>query len=128
MSNYLQSILKSINNTIMTFDNEGRLLTSNKPLEPLFGLQESQMNTKSYHSWLGPNTKLKEDIEKVYSTHCEVTCPDYELIKIRAGGSNSTLNIKYTALPLTDSKVEVSLVHSYLMGPFPREATWELCW
>lgn len=84
MSNYMQSILKSINNLVLTLDESGKFLTSNRLVDSIFGISEAEMISKNYHAWLNPlNTALADDISQVYDTTLvEAVNSDYEFRKV----------------------------------------------
>ena len=53
MRNHLQSILESITNLVLTLDNEGRLVTANRAVEPMMGVSEETMRARPYSEWFG---------------------------------------------------------------------------
>ncbi len=104
MSNFMQSILRSITNWVLTLDENGKLTSSNKSTDNMIGIKEITMKSTPYYEWLGEhNTKFMEDIEKVYKVPNPVHGMDYELKKI-VDGKESTVSMNYTVVPLLDFK------------------------
>jgi adenylate cyclase len=102
MRNYLQSILKAITNLVLTLDEEGYFLTSNRPVGALIGVNEQEMKELPYTSWLGQyNKHLADDISKVYAHPAEVQCNDYEFVRV-VDETKSVVSMKYTVVPLLD--------------------------
>ncbi|MCH7727431.1 MAG: GAF domain-containing protein, partial [Planctomycetes bacterium] len=99
MRNYLESVLKSINNLVLTLNESGRLVTSNRPTEHFLGVEESVMRDRSYLNWFGEgNEELVADISRVYCPNPEpVFVSDFDL---RVANEKRALN--YNILPLLD--------------------------
>jgi adenylate cyclase len=104
MSNFMQSILRSITNWVLTFDEEGKMTTSNKNVETMLGIKENVLRTSPYHQWLGvQNSKFAESIAKVYRNPTPVHGMDYEFQRIMEG-KDAPLSMNYTVVPLLDFK------------------------
>jgi adenylate cyclase len=66
ISNFMLSILRSITNWVLSFDEDGKLTDTNKPVDSLIGMKETVMRAKPYNEWLDQrNRKFSEDIHKV---------------------------------------------------------------
>eukprot|EP01112_Ceratiomyxa_fruticulosa_P020888 TRINITY_DN7240_c0_g2_i1.p1 TRINITY_DN7240_c0_g2~~TRINITY_DN7240_c0_g2_i1.p1 ORF type:complete len:1058 (+),score=261.81 TRINITY_DN7240_c0_g2_i1:302-3475(+) len=105
MRNYLQSILQSITNLVLTLDLSGRLNSTNRPVDNVFGMDEKVLRSDSYQVWLGSqNKKFADHISQVYT---DPTKPaeqnDYEFIH-----GESVVHINYAVLPLIMSDVKGS--------------------
>jgi adenylate cyclase len=107
MRNYLQSIIQSITNLVLSLDLEGRFFSSNHPTEKFLGVSEDQMRASTYQVWLGEANKMLADhislVIKDPGKIIEKT--DYELV-VRAGdrdGQGGKLSINYKVVPLVDT-------------------------
>ncbi len=109
MRNYLQSIIQSITNLVLSLDLEGRFLTSNHPTEAVLGVTEADMKTSTYHRWLGEENKMLADhiTAVIKDPQKIIEKTDYELVLREKGGgmggSKTTMSINYKVVPLVDT-------------------------
>eukprot|EP01135_Chromosphaera_perkinsii_P010537 Nk52_evm47s2152 gene=Nk52_evmTU47s2152 len=96
--NYLESILNSISNSVMTLSREGHLVTFNRNIfSSVFSSETVEsMKTTSYDQWLGDNEGFIYDITKVLETNEPINANDYEL-----RGPKSSVSINYSIVPLS---------------------------
>ncbi|GMH97136.1 hypothetical protein TrST_g5389 [Triparma strigata] len=98
----VESTLQGITSFIITLDKNGRLKTSNHPVEELFGTSETSMKSTSYMSWIKDSLKegqgFKANIQKVYKT-CEPLSVKNEKLFVQAK-SGSSLMVNYQIMPL----------------------------
>lgn len=95
MRNYLQSIIQSITNLVLSLDLDGNFLSSNHPTEKFLGVSEEEMRTNTYRGWLGEeNRMLADHISLVLSCNTTIEKTDYELV-MRAGNK---LSINYKVI------------------------------
>ena len=99
MRNYLESILKSITNLVVTLDNEGRMVTANRPVAPFLGVSEPTLASKSFEEWFGgANGSFVEDIRRVLEPGSHpIFVTDYELEH-----GEKTISLNYNVVPLLD--------------------------
>ena len=111
LSNFMQSILRSITNWVLSFDESGKLLSVNKSVDSLIGIKESVMKSKPYKEWLDQrNPKMTDDIQKVYKTQQPVHSMEYEFKK-EVDGKESVVSMNYTVVPLWNfSEVFIGVV------------------
>ena len=106
MRNYLQSIIQSITNLVLSLDLEGRFFSSNHPTEKFLGVSEVEMRASTYQVWLGEGNKaLADHISLVIKDPGKIIeKTDYELV-VRAGmgGQAGKLSINYKVVPLVDT-------------------------
>jgi len=96
--NYLECILQSINQLVLTLDTEGKLVRSNRPVEPLLGLDQEMLTRTCYKEWFGgANQTLVENIERVYHDPKAIYVADDEL---QAG--DRAISFNYNIVPLLD--------------------------
>lgn len=96
--NYLECILQSINQLVLTLDTHGKLVRSNRPVEPLLGIGENQMTQSCYKEWFGEsNTTLVENIERVYRDPKAIYVADDDL---QTG--DRVISFNYNIVPLLD--------------------------
>ncbi len=96
--NYLEGILQSINQLVLTLNAEGKLVRANRPVEPLLGLTEKTMTETCYQEWFpGSNRTLIENIERVYHDPKAIFVADDDL---RAG--DRTISFNYNIVPMRD--------------------------
>ena len=97
MQKYLESILKSITNLVVTLNNEGRMVTVNHPVEPFLGVEEEAMLKQPYTQWFGgANPELVEDIHRVLGPDSKpIYVADYELAH-----NDKTISLNYNIVPL----------------------------
>ena len=100
--NHLESILRSINALIVTLDRSGRVVTTNRALEPIFGVPEPVLMETPYESWLALPEAAEidgvfgETVRSVYERHEPAYVQDCSFV---AGQSFS-----FHALPMESSK------------------------
>lgn len=116
MTNYLQSVLQSITNLVLTLDLDGKFLTSNHPVESFLGISEDVLQSLTYRQWLGEeNADLMENIAAVYGDPTQKKeKQDYEfVIKMRKGkltengqatNNAATISINYKVVPLLENR------------------------
>ncbi len=99
MRNYLEGILKSITNLVVTLDNDGRMVTANRAVEPFLGVSEETMNSLPYTKWFeGGNAEFVEDICRVLLPGSKpIYIADYELQH-----ANETISLNYNIVPMLD--------------------------
>jgi adenylate cyclase len=99
MRNYLESILKSITNLVVTLNDDGRMVTANHPVEPFLGVNEHQLVETSYESWFaGANAEFVADIRRVLEPDSKpIYVADYELRH-----DDKTISLNYNIVPLLD--------------------------
>ncbi|KAJ3417077.1 hypothetical protein HDV05_006936 [Chytridiales sp. JEL 0842] len=97
---FLNRILQSITNVVITLDPQGRLLTVNHPAKLELTTEFLDlMRATSFEHWLGreENGTLVADIQRVYRGEGTVMATDYELkLKGREGR-----NVNYTVVEMT---------------------------
>ncbi|MCA9071229.1 MAG: GAF domain-containing protein, partial [Planctomycetaceae bacterium] len=99
MRNYLESVLKSITNLVITLDEEGRMVTANQAVEPFLGLSEKTLVKKRYFKWYGEaNGDFIADIRRVLEPNSlPVYVADYDLEH-----QDKTISLNYNIVPLLD--------------------------
>lgn len=96
--NYLECILQSINQLVLTLNAEGKLVRANRPVEPLLGLEESILRDRCYKEWFqGKNQRLIENIERVFHDPKAIYIADDDLL-VR----ERTISFNYNIVPLRD--------------------------
>ncbi|MCA9072701.1 MAG: GAF domain-containing protein, partial [Planctomycetaceae bacterium] len=96
--NYLECILQSINQLVLTLDTGGKLVRSNRPVGPLLGIDETRMTQSCYKQWFGEsNSTLIENIERVYHDPKAIYVADDDL---QAG--DRIISFNYNIVPLLD--------------------------
>lgn len=94
--NYLECILQSIDQLVLTLDTEGRLVRSNRPVEPLLGLDQESMTKTSFKEWFADsNQTLTENIERVYHDPKAIFVADDDLI-----AGDRVISFNYNIVPL----------------------------
>ncbi|KAJ3347989.1 hypothetical protein HDU83_001644 [Entophlyctis luteolus] len=100
MKNYLNMIIQSITNVVITLDKNGYISHINHPAKvEMTDIHYSNENSKHYEAWLGPeNTVFVNDIRRAYMGEdpC-IIAQDYELIL------EKTMNINYTIVQMSSS-------------------------
>lgn len=96
---YLESVLKSITNLVITLDEEGRMVTANHPVEPFLGVNEKILIKKAYSEWYkGTNDDFIADIRRVLDPQSQpIYVADYELEH-----KDKTISLNYNIVPLLD--------------------------
>ena len=96
--NYLECILQSINQLVLTLDTQGKLVRANRPTEPLLGLAEETLKRSPYKEWFaGSNQTLIENIERVYHDPKAIYVADDD---VKVG--DRTISFNYNIVPLRD--------------------------
>ncbi len=96
--NFLECILQSINQLVLTLDTEGKLVRSNRPIKPLLGLPDETISGTCYREWFdGCNQTLIENISRVYSEPKAIYIADDDL---KVG--DRTISFNYNIVPLRD--------------------------
>eukprot|EP01113_Clastostelium_recurvatum_P036970 TRINITY_DN5359_c0_g1_i6.p1 TRINITY_DN5359_c0_g1~~TRINITY_DN5359_c0_g1_i6.p1 ORF type:complete len:1099 (+),score=288.25 TRINITY_DN5359_c0_g1_i6:56-3352(+) len=104
MRNYLQSVLQSITNLVLTLDLDGRLASANRPVD-IFGVSEERMMKEVYSQWLGTqNELLSNAIAQVYRDPAHpVEKTDTEFVV-----NGSSIHISFSVVPLMVTEVKAS--------------------
>eukprot|EP00163_Fabomonas_tropica_P003317 TRINITY_DN127_c1_g6_i1.p1 TRINITY_DN127_c1_g6~~TRINITY_DN127_c1_g6_i1.p1 ORF type:complete len:1354 (+),score=288.41 TRINITY_DN127_c1_g6_i1:241-4302(+) len=97
---YLDSILKSINNLVMTFGRDGHMVTTNRDTLAVIGVEEETLKSVHYSEWLGAKNKdIIASLDAVFSGQSdELAVPDQTL------STTQEYSITYTILPLMVTK------------------------
>jgi adenylate cyclase len=102
MKNYLTSVQESITNSILTLDNDHRVVTANKAAIALFKRMEKGPEEQDIREILGPeNQTLIELVDDAYKTHRSVV--DYD-VNLTLPGTRNSVNVNF--VPLVDHKGE----------------------
>ncbi len=100
--NYLECILQSINQLVLTLDTEGKLVRSNRPVEPLLGLDDKAIKGICYKEWFGgENQTLINNIERVYHNPKAIYVADDDVLV-----GERTISFNYNIVPLRDFEGE----------------------
>jgi adenylate cyclase len=103
MKNYLQSVQECISNSILTLDNQYRVVTANRAALELFREKSEGLLKRDIRDLLCVgNEYLIRHIEQVYTTHRAVV--EYDVDMNSPGGRKSSLNLNF--LPLLNHKGE----------------------
>lgn len=103
MKNYMESIHESITNSILTLDNEYRVVTANREANKLFQVGSESIIKKDFRELLETgNGHLIDYINRVYTSHLSVI--DYDVDVTLPGKRRHSVNINF--LPLMDHKGE----------------------
>jgi adenylate cyclase len=94
MRNYLESVGQSISNSIITLDNDYRIVTANRAALELFGSKLNGTVGEDIRGLLG-NERVLQDIDRVYATGNSVT--DYD-VELQLEETNPSVNLNI--LPL----------------------------
>jgi len=101
MKNYLESIHQSITNSILTLDNDYRVVTANRAALNLFGEKEDSILKRDFRNLLGSrNQHLIEHIDSLYDSHRSIV--EYDVEMAFSEDSKHSLNLNF--LPLIDHK------------------------
>jgi adenylate cyclase len=99
MKNYLESVQQSISNSILTLDQDYRVVTANRAALALWQRQAEDILQQDIRVLLGAaNEHLIDHVDQVYATHRAVV--DYDLDLLFPDGSKRSLNLNF--LPLLD--------------------------
>jgi adenylate cyclase len=102
MKNYLTSVQESITNSILTLDNDYRVVTTNKAAIALFKRMGEDLEEQDIREILGPeNQTLVELIDDAYKTQRAVL--DYD-VNLTLPGARHSVNVNF--VPLVDHKGE----------------------
>ncbi|WP_166819818.1 GAF domain-containing protein [Thalassoroseus pseudoceratinae] len=101
MRNYLEGIMQSISQIVLTLNEKGQLVSNNRPFERLLGGQLAEMQTKSFTEWWpgNRNADLVEHIQRVYDDPTPIYAADVDL-----NGSGHPVSFNYNIVPLRDPK------------------------
>lgn len=103
MKNYLESVQQSISNSIITLDDQYKIVTANKASEKLFQTTSDLIIKNDIRKILGDENKhLLKDIDYVYSTGLPMVNYDVEVLV--AQDAQHVLNVNIA--PLLDSASE----------------------
>ncbi|GMH60020.1 hypothetical protein TL16_g02949 [Triparma laevis f. inornata] len=115
----VESTLQGITNFIITLDKNGRLKTSNHPVEELFGTSEAIMKSSSYQAWIKDGAKVgqgfKANIEKVFKNYEPVTAKNEKLFVQAKSGSSLMVNYQIMPLRVESKKRRYTRRNSSLM-------------
>ena len=101
MKNYLESVQESITNSIITLDNEYKIVTANQAATRLFQYGQDSIIQKDIRKILREtNQRIIDHIESVYTSHNSVV--DYDVETSLPGDKQHSLNLNF--LPLLDHK------------------------
>jgi adenylate cyclase len=99
---YLESILASIDHLVLTLDEEGRLVTVNGDITPVFGLDEATMRRLPIGEWFdGVNAEFVRSVERVYREPVPVYVTDATL-----KSAGRPISVSYHVVPLLDFQQE----------------------
>jgi len=97
MKNYMESIHESITNSILTLDNEYRVVTANREAKKLFQVGSESIIKKDIRGLLETgNEHLIDYINRVYASHLSVI--DYDVEVTLPGKTRHSLNINFLSL------------------------------
>ena len=97
MKNYLQSIVESISNSILTLDDNYRIITANGAALKLFQKSHEALTGHDLRDFIGPeNGVLLRHVQKVYESHGAVV--DHDLEMILTTGITVSVNINFVPL------------------------------
>ncbi|MFZ5706455.1 MAG: adenylate/guanylate cyclase domain-containing protein [Pseudomonadota bacterium] len=99
MKNYNESILKSTSNAVITFDDEGRIVTSNEAARQLLGAPDGLIGVPARTAFAGSNAWIAERLERTDRDREAYLAVDAELV----GGDGRSSSINLTAAPLVDA-------------------------
>ena len=103
MKNYLESVQESITNSIITLDNDYKVVTANQAAINLFQYDSDSIIRKDFREILSEaNKRIIDHIENVYTSHNSVV--DYDVETLFPGDRQHSLNLNF--LPLLDHKKE----------------------
>jgi adenylate cyclase len=103
MKNYMESIHESITNSILTLDNEYRVVTANREAKKLFQVGSQSIIKKDFRELLDTSDEhLLHHINRVYTSHLSVI--DYDVDVTLPGKRRYSANINF--FPLMDHKGE----------------------
>jgi len=97
MKNYNESILKSTSNAVITFDENGKIVTSNEAARTLMGTPDGLIGVPAEQAFVGKNSWIAERIAR--ADRDPYIAVDAELV--RADGAAASVNL--TAAPLIDA-------------------------
>ena len=101
MKNYLESIHQSITNSILTLDNDYRVVTANRAAAALFHESSDAVVKKDFRDILGTeNRHIVERIDDLYASHRSIV--DYDVEMALSDDRKHFLNLNF--LPLLDHK------------------------
>ena len=99
MKNYLTSVQNSISNSILTLDEDYRVVMANHAATKLFGLTPDNMSKLDFHNLVSQdNDRLIDDLHQVHNHRRALV--DYDLELILASGDRHTVNVNF--VPLMD--------------------------
>ncbi len=97
MRNYLENVQESISNSIITLDNDFKVVTANRAGLSLFQQDPQDIQKQDIRTIIGSdNRRIINHIEKVYSTHR--TLVDYNVIMALPHGQNYSVNLNFAPL------------------------------
>ena len=99
---FLQSVLRSVSNLVLAFDEKGSYMVSNHSIEKYFGVTEQSVARQHFSDWLGTWPVLVSDIEKCMEEESEIGGQPLEIQT--HGLHSSSLTMTYTVSPLTYPK------------------------
>lgn len=96
MNNYLESIGRSISNSIITLDNHYRIVTANRAALALLGADESQVVQQDVRELFGQhNIRLVHHMAQAYAARQAVTEDDVDVV---LGDHTVSLNLHFSPL------------------------------
>ena len=101
MRNYLEGIMQSISQIVLTLNEKGHLVSHNRPFERLLGGSLEHMRSSPFTEWwpANKNADLVEHIQRVYDDPTPIYAADVDL-----DASGSMISFNYNIVPLRDPK------------------------
>ena len=96
--NLMQSVLKSIKNLVMAFNDSGGLITVNHGLDRYFGVNEAQIGQLHYRKWLMDHQVLVQDMDSVMKGGAPVV--DGGPIEVEGVNEGESRTLSYSVAPL----------------------------
>jgi adenylate cyclase len=97
MKNYLESIHESISNSILTLDNDYRVVTANRAALNLFQKGSDDILQKSFQEILGTeNRHIIAHIDTLYASHCSTV--EYDVDILLPGNRKHVINLNFVPL------------------------------
>ena len=99
VQNYLQSVLKSIDQLVITLNTNGQMVTANADVTPVLGLNARDMQRQHYDQWFkeGENEELITNLRRVFRRGEAVYVTDYEITT-----PEKTVSANYNIVPMLD--------------------------
>ena len=95
--NFLHSVLRSVKNLVLAFNEKGLLTACNHSIERVFGVTEGAVARAKYTTWLDEWPVLVQDIATCMAEEQEIEGLPLEIV----GSDGSTFTLSYHVSPLT---------------------------